>query len=185
MAHLWIHSEAGWKAERLVAPFFDVGSLRAIEPHDEWGPSDEDGDGPDRAGGAGFARLVRVEAAGVGTWALIASPGFAVRLNGRTPPAGLSILTDRDEIRFGPARHFFSRESPAVVEPFPGGETAIFCGRCRQRIEKGASSVRCPGCGVWYDQARELPCWTYAQKCVFCETLTALDDEGLMWIPEE
>ncbi|MGD0910672.1 MAG: hypothetical protein ABR928_02185 [Terracidiphilus sp.] len=183
MAHLWIQSEAGWNAEKLASPFFELGSPGAVPSIEVCGPNG--GDEPVYAAGASFARLARVDAAGVGTWALIASPGLGVRLNGRAPAAGLCVLTDRDEIRVGSsARYFFSTESIAVVEPFPGAERAVFCGRCRQQIETNAPAIRCPGCGVWYDQAPGLPCWTYAQKCVFCETDTALD-AGFTWTPEE
>lgn len=186
MAYLWVHSGVRWEAEKLLIPFFDLGSLGAVKPHNDWGPSDQTGVGPAAEDDAVFARLVHVDSSGMNTWALIASPGFAVRLNGRAPAAGLSVLTDRDDIRVGGStRYFFSTESLAAVEPFPDAERDVFCGRCRQRIEKGACAVRCPGCGVWYDQSRELPCWTYAQRCVFCETLTALDDQGFMWTPEE
>ena len=183
MAHLWVHGEVGWNAAKLDSPLFDLGPLRALESTEESGEIGYGGLA--RAACAGFARLVRVDAGGVGTWALIASPGFAVRLNGRAPAAGLCVLADRDEIRVGgSAQYFFSTESLAVVEPFPGAERAVFCGRCRQRIEKGAPSVHCPSCGVWYDQTPDLPCWTYAQKCVFCDAPTALD-AGFMWTPEE
>ncbi len=181
MAHLWIHDDSGWNASRLIAPLFDLGSLRALT---ETNATIDDYQ-PACATSAGFARLVQVDAAGVGIWALVASPSFPVRLNGRVPAAGLRVLVDQDEIRVGgSARYFFSTETLASVEPFPGAERAVFCGRCRQQIGTGASAVRCPGCGVWYDESQETPCWSYSPNCAFCETRTALDS-GFKWTPEE
>jgi hypothetical protein len=183
MAHLWTQDETGWNAEKLVSLVFDLGSIGALLPAGASGVG-ESGELA-RAAGAGFGRLVKTGEAGAGGWALVASPGFGVRLNGRAPTAGLRVLADRDEIRVGVSgRYFFSTESLAVVEPFPGVERDVFCGRCRQRIEKSAPAVRCPSCGVWYDQSADLPCWTYAEKCVFCEARTALD-AGFLWTPEE
>lgn len=180
MAHLWINDEAGWNAAKLASPLFDLGLMCALESAESIGDHVSG-----REAGAGIARLVQVDAAGGAVWSLIASPGFAVRVNGHAPSAGLRVLADRDEIRVGRSRrYFFSTESPAVVQSFPGTESAVLCSRCRQQIEKGASAVRCPGCGLWYDESAELPCWTYAPKCVRCNTRTALD-AGFQWTPED
>ncbi len=185
MACLWTHDEAGWRARELTSALNELGPRPALRPAKESGAAGGDGDGVAYAGADGFARLVRVDGAGSESWALIVSPGFAVRVNGRAPAAGLCVLADRDEIRVGAAeQYFFSTESLAAVEAFPGAERTMYCGRCSQRMEPGAPAVRCPGCGVWFHQSPDLPCWTYAQKCAFCDTGTSLD-AGFTWIPEE
>lgn len=132
----------------------------------------------------GMARLVGTDVDGSRQWALIASTNADVRVNSGVVDGGLCVLADRDEIRIGDTAMYFSTESLATVEPFPGAERPVYCGRCRQLIDIGAPAVRCPGCGVWYNQSAELPCWTYSEKCVFCPTLTALDAE-FAWSPEE
>jgi hypothetical protein len=106
--------------------------------------------------------------------------------------AGLCVLGDRDEIRMGGELRYFSTETLASVEAFPGAERAVFCGRCRQKIEAGTPAVCCPGCGIWYHQdesanlaeSERLPCWTYSEKCAFCGHPTALDTV-FAWTPEE
>ena len=182
MAHVWIQDESGWNAAKLGSTHFDLGSLCALVPTEV---SSASGDAkPAPVADAGLARLVKVDETGAEVWALVTSPGSAVRVNGRSPTAGLCVLADRDEICVGiSARCFFSTETLVIIAPFPGLERDVFCGRCRQRIEKGAPAVRCPGCGVWYNESPDLPCWTYAAKCVFCETRTALD-AGFLWTPE-
>jgi LSD1 subclass zinc finger protein len=110
-----------------------------------------------------------------------------MRVNGCEVLAGLRVLADRDEIRTDDGiQCFFSTETLAVIEAFPGADREVFCGRCRQPIKTGASAVRCPGCQIWYhqDDSESLPCWTYTDKCNFCPNPTALDS-GFMWIPED
>jgi hypothetical protein len=105
-------------------------------------------------------------------------------VNGRTVPAGLCLLDDRDEIRVREEKLYFSTENLASVEQFPGSDRQVFCGRCRQLIETGTPAVCCPSCGVWYNESADLPCWTYSGKCTFCGQATALD-AGFSWTPEE
>jgi len=191
MAHLWVENkETGWGAKRLDGAGldgegldgagFDLAGLLALNAANE-------GQGAGAATTAPVARLVRVDAGGTRVWALVASSSSNVRVNSRAVAGGLRVLADRDAIGTdGGARHFFSTESLATVEPFPGAERTTYCGRCRQPIEAGTPAVRCPGCEVWYhqDEAGRLPCWTYAETCNFCPTKTALD-AGFQWVPEE
>jgi hypothetical protein len=174
MAHLWVRDEDGWGAQRLDDAGLDLPGLlatQAAEPHNP-------------AVSAQTARLIPADTAGAKSWALITDPSSTLRVNGRTPPAGLCVLDDRDEILCGAAKLYFSTETLATVEPFPGADRQVFCGRCRQLIEPESPSVRCPSCGVWYNQSADLPCWSYAEKCTFCGQATALD-AGFSWTPEE
>lgn len=168
MAHLWIQGGGGWGARELAGSGFDLAT--------PVGP---------RGSGTGVAgRIIRADAGGVNVWALIISRDSDARVNSREVPGGLCILADRDEIRAGGKVQYFSTETLAAAEAFPGAERTMFCGRCRQQIEAGALAVCCPGCGVWYNQSPGLPCWTYSDKCVFCGCPTALDS-GFAWTPEE
>ena len=174
MAHLWVRHEGVWGAQRLGSAGIDVAGLLASRA-------------AAAADGAAYPhsdRLIRVDAAEAKSWAIIASPTSGLRVNGRTPPAGLCVLDDRDEIRGGAEKLFFSTETLAAVEPFPGSDRPVFCGRCRQSIEVGSPAVCCPGCGISYNESAELPCWTYSEKCTFCGQATALD-AGFSWTPEE
>jgi hypothetical protein len=127
---------------------------------------------------------VQAEAAGSKVWALIASANSDTRVNSRSLPAGLCVLADRDEIRVGGDVQYFSTETLAAAVEFPGADRPVFCGRCRQQIDAGTPAVCCPGCGIWYNQSGELPCFTYSEKCTFCGHPTALDS-GFAWTPEE
>ena len=174
MAHLWNHGEDGWGAQKLGDAEFDLAALASRQA-----PKFK----PDSAPGE-IARLIQVDAAGSKAWALIASLDSDVRVNGRAVPAGLCVLADHDEIRVGGEVQYFSTETLATVELFAASDRPVFCGRCRQQIESGTPAVSCPGCGVWYNQSADLPCWTYSDKCTFCGYPTALDS-GFAWTPEE
>jgi molybdopterin/thiamine biosynthesis adenylyltransferase len=154
MAHLWVRDEDGWGAQRLSDAGIDLAGPLTRQANASEHPATP----------AHAARLIRTYVASAQTWALVASPSSTLRVNGRTPPAGLCVLDDRDEIRCGAEKLYFSTETLASVEPFPGSDRPVFCGRCRQLIEPDSPSVRCPSCGVWYNQSVDLPCWTYAEK---------------------
>ena len=147
MAHLWIQGPGGWDAQRLDGSGFD---LAAAQFHSA--PRDE----PTAPGKPGAA-LVRAEAGGSKVWALIVSANSNSRVNSRLLPAGLCVLADRDEIRFGGEVQYFSIETLAAAVDFPGADRPVFCGRCRQQIDAGTPAVCCPGCGIWYNQSGELP----------------------------
>jgi len=173
MAHLWVQGEGGWDAQRLEVARLELAcgtSGRA--------------EGEQLTAGVEAAKLIRTGEGGSPVWALIAPHNSDVRVNGRAIFAGLRALADRDEIRAGGKLHYFSTETLASVEAFPGAERPVYCGRCRQQVEEGTPAVRCPGCGVWYNESAELPCWTYTEKCTFCGHPTALD-AGFAWTPEE
>ena len=113
----------------------------------------------------------------------------AVRVNGMPLDLGIHVLRDRDELRVGNTRAFFSAESLAVVEPFPGSERPTLCPRCKLEIEAGKAAVRCPKCRVWHHQCPgepdKLGCWLYSEKCAAdCGQPTALD-AGFRWTPED
>jgi hypothetical protein len=118
-------------------------------------------------------------------WALVSSAHQDARVNGIRVMVGLTILSDRDEIRpAGGPTWFFSTETQARVEPFPGSEARGLCPRCQLPIAQGTPAVRCPGCGLWYHQSDEFPCWTYAPQCTACPQPTELD-AGFRWTPPE
>jgi len=165
----------GWGAQRLGAALYDLAASEVTAA--EAAPL-----GLDRRNSA---RLIRVDAVGLPAWALITANDSGVRVNSRAVIAGLCVLSDRDEIRLGNGvQYFYSTESLAEVVAFPGAERAVYCARCRELIEKNAPAVCCPGCAIWYHQSDELPCWTYAEKCNFCSTFTALTS-GFTWTPED
>ena len=114
-------------------------------------------------------------------WVVIGAPG--VHVNGAPLDTGIRLLRDRDELRAGGRRTFFSGESLAEVVLFPGGERSVFCPRCRLEVAPGSPAVRCPGCNVWHHQTDDMPCWTYGDHCTLCEQPTALD-VGFRWTPE-
>jgi len=175
MAHLWMQDVNGWGARKLDAALYDLAATPIS--HAEVAPIS--------SASRKSARLIRADAGGLPAWALIASPDSAVRVNSRAVAAGLCVLADRDEIRNGNGvQYFFSTESLATVVAFPGAERPVYCGRCREPIEADAPAVCCPGCGIWYNQSAEFPCWTYSDKCAFCGHPTALDT-GFSWTPED
>jgi hypothetical protein len=114
-------------------------------------------------------------------WIILGSA--AVRVNGEPLDVGIRVLRDRDELRAGDRRAFFSTESLAKIVPFPGGERPTFCPRSRLEITPGSPAVACPQCKVWHHQSEELPCWTYSERCATCDQSTALD-AGFRWTPE-
>ena len=131
------------------------------------------------------ATIRRVPGAGADPerWVLIAERGSGVTVNGVQLALGVRVLRDRDEIMHQSARWFFSAERLARVEAFPGAAGSVFCARCRQAVEPGSPTVRCPGCGTWYHQSESLGCWVYGEKCALCVQATALD-AGFRWEPE-
>jgi len=175
MAHLWVQQAAQWRTQQLTE---SVVALASLKPAAEMSLfADAEPTGTDAA------LLVRSGAGGTHAWALIAAPDSSLRVDGVSPLAGLRVLADRDEIRTASGdRYFFSTETLAEIVPFPGSERAVYCGLCRQPIERTA--VLCPGCGIWFHQDAELPCWTYNDRCNFCGHATALDS-GYAWTPEE
>jgi hypothetical protein len=173
MAHLWFRDADNiWSAMPLNGAAVDV----SVEPPRVVA------DGF-RSGVDTVAAVIRAEPAGPPVWMLLATGNGDLRVNGFRPIAGLRVLQDRDEIRLGLRDPlFFSAETLACVEEFPGSERACYCGRCRQPLEKGQLAVQCPQCKIWFHQGEALPCWAYAPSCAFC--LQSTLDTGFDWVPE-
>lgn len=129
--------------------------------------------------------LIRTDSGKANSWILIANATAGVSVNGIPLLAGIRVVSDRDQIRMRGAHEFyFSTETLAHIQPFPGGEQTMFCPRCKQEIESGTSAVKCPACGVWHHQADELNCWTYAEVCALCAQPTDMSS-GFRWTPDE
>ena len=176
MAHLWVRDEA----ERwVVLPLdHDAFSLSVRPPRPilrQLGEGDSLID----------VVLLCTRVAEVGSWVLIAGVGSCVTVNGIPMATGIRVVSDQDRIRVPSADDvYFSTESLARVEDFPGLDQISFCPRCKQEIEKSARAVKCPSCGVWHHQTDELNCWTYADVCALCTQLTDLST-GFRWTPED
>lgn len=116
-----------------------------------------------------------------GLWVLIGTE--AVRVNGSPLLGGVRVLRDRDELRVGARRCFFSEEEPPRLVSFPGAEPPVDCARCTQPLAAGDAAVRC-ACGLWHHQTPDLPCWADFAHCAQCPRPTALDG-GYRWSPDE
>lgn len=175
MAHLWVRDSGKWQAAKLGPGAAALLALAGV------------GAAGTKANDTAGAEVVRTASAHSPRWALLAAPDAHVRVNGRTPLAGICVLSDRDEIltRDG-TQFFFATESLPVVEEFPAQDRKVFCGRCRREIEATTPAVQCPGagCNIWYHQTPEFPCFTYHEKCAFCPQSTSLEG-GFRWAPEE
>ena len=175
MAHLWVRTDAEeWAVLPLEAGVF---TLTANPPR----PVDRS---RGEADVLSSVLLVRTDGQQGTAWVLVAGAGSRVSVNGAPLAAGMRVVVDRDEIRVaGTDSLYFSTETLARVEKFSGGEHTLFCPRCKQEIEEGASAVKCPGCGVWHHQTEELNCWTYSEVCALCAHATSLD-AGFQWTPD-
>ena len=140
--------------------------------------------------GAGALSIVPTSQAGGQTaWALIVGvPQGAARVNAMRLPHGIRMLRHRDEIRLGNERFFFSTESLARIEPFPGldargGVVSARCPRCTDPIHAGAPAVRCPSCDIWHHEMPEIgrACWSY-WTCAVCGGPNDITDE-FRWDP--
>jgi len=193
MPHLWVEDRVGeWAVVPIEGDTLDVTrlveQLNAQEslPHHQAEALTRDADcastvslDPHRV------MLLRAGAHGSVEWLLLAPTDRVVRINGMALPAGIAVLSDRDEIAEVPGRSlFFSTERLAVVEPMPAFDPLLVCPRCKQPIATGSPSVCCPQCGLWYHQTDELPCWRYSSTCSQCPAPTAVD-AGFQWTPEE
>ncbi len=176
MAHIWfLDAENIWSALPLNGHAVDV-SVYPPRPLAEGF----------RLGQDARAAVIRTELADAPAWVLLAAGDGDVCVNGFAPIAGIRVLQDHDEIRSALCEPlFFSTETLARVEEFPGSDHVVYCGRCRQPMEKGQMAVQCPQakCRIWYHQTETLPCWTYAAACAFCPQSTSLD-AGFEWTPE-
>jgi hypothetical protein len=152
--------------------------------------------------GSGDARLQATRNGVHEQWVLVAARAAEVSINGQPLRLGVAVLRERDEVylpggRIGidgagsaaegmPRRCFFSAESLARIESFPGGDKPTFCPRCKKLIDPQVPAVRCPApsCRLWHHQTEARPCWTYAETCAVCDQPTALD-AGYRWTPHQ
>jgi hypothetical protein len=124
---------------------------------------------------------LRRSAAEPDIWVVVGAA--SLRVNGEPLDAGIRVLRDRDELRAGSRRAFFSAESPVELVAFPAPDRAVLCPRCKLEIPPASPAVRCPQCRVWHHQSDDLPCWTYDRHCATCDRPSALD-AGFRWTPE-
>ena len=174
MVHLWVETDEGWGALELgdEPVVIDGQGEHGVRPLGQLRPPPE-------------AALLRPCDGGKG-WVLLADPATAdVRVNGERLASGARVLEDRDGLLVNSRRLFFSTERLARIEPLPQTAGQPRCPRCQQDIATGHPAVRCPNpqCGARYHQSDELPCWTYARKCVVCGWPTEISD-GYQWTPE-
>lgn len=176
MAHLWVKNGSDeWAVLPLEA---DALSLATNPPRAVgWAP---DASVRENSG----VVLMRVAKGDEAAWVLICGRAREVRVNGVAVALGVRAVADRDEISVGRVGTFyFSTESLARVEEFPGAAQALYCPRCKLAVEQKTPAVKCPRCGVWYHQSEELPCWAYAETCALCPQTTDTG-AGFRWTPE-
>lgn len=175
MAHLWLkNKDDEWAVLPLEADAFVLTTNPPLPVRDA------------RVTGESVSKVVLMcdRRAPDASWVLIAGRERDVRINGSALTLGVRVVADRDEIFVAETGTlYFSTESLARVEAFSGAEQALYCPRCKQPVEDGATAVRCPQCRVWYHQSEDLPCWAYAETCALCPQRTALD-AGYRWTPE-
>ena len=166
MSHFWFRDTEGKRVAHVLPAASD--DLRALFLR---GPA---------------ARVVAFGAGSALRWVVIAGPAAAVRVNGiPLDPIGVRVLAHKDELSLpGGGSAYFSAENLAEVVQFPVIDRPVLCGRCRQAISSGAPAVKCPGCGTWYDESAQLPCFSYQPVCASCPQSTSLD-AGFTWIPDE
>lgn len=110
---------------------------------------------------------------------LLVKEGVPVRLNGQQP-LSISVLQNRDEIALGAAYVYYSTEVLPHIVPFAQLPETIFCARCKSALMQGDSAVQCPACCLWYHEAAEQHCWSYAETCI-CSHPTKMD--AFVWQP--
>lgn len=175
MAHLWLKNNSEeWAVLPLEADAF-VLTTNPPQPLRNAHAIDER---------ASTVLLLCDRRAGGGSWVLLAGRERDVRVNGAALTLGVRVVSDRDEIFVaGTGTLYFSIESLARVETFPGAEQRLYCPRCKQEVKKDSQAVKCPQCLVWHHQSEELPCWSYAETCALCPQPTGMD-AGYRWTPE-
>lgn len=176
MAHLWVKNNADeWAVLPLEADAFVLTTNPPSPVRNLSGTSES-------VSKVVLLRQLRAEEI---SWVLVSGRERDVRLNGVQLVLGVQRVADRDEINIeGIGTLYFSTESLARIEPFPGAEQSLYCPRCKQLVESGNSAVKCPQCRTWYHQSEELPCWSYSETCALCPQPTDLK-AGFRWTPEE
>jgi hypothetical protein len=176
MSLMWIPVDSdGWSAHELENAAY------ALRPTAPTLTRQEPGSRPP-SGGA--LLLPYASSAARDTFALVAWPAHAARVNGVVLQNGMRVLRDRDSIQLGGRPPvYFSNERLPTIEPLPQSDQPLFCPRCKAVIETGSPAVRCVSCGSRYHQSDEFPCWVYSESCV-CGHPTALDGD-YRWCPDE
>lgn len=176
MAHLWVRDEAErWAVLPLDGYAF---SLNARPPR----PVSNQ---PRQGDALLDVLMVRSQIGAGDSWVLVAGARSGVTVNGIPVATGIRVVSDQDMIHIPNIDDvYFSSETLARIEDFPGLDHSSFCPRCKQEIERSASAVKCPACGVWHHQTDELNCWTYADTCALCTQPTDLSG-GFRWTPDD
>lgn len=181
MGYLWIQDPDGFIALSLTETVYSIGARM-----DRAGPlSLSIGTTPHHS-----ALLVQASTAeSANAWTIISRPD-EIEINGLPLAPGIRVLRDRDAIRFDCGHlAFFSAETAAQIEPFPGTEP-VSCVRCYSPIVPGKDAVRCPTCGVWHHQisgpenGRDWECWTRNATCAQCRKQPTDFEAGPAWTPE-
>ena len=175
MAHLWVDMDSAWALAELDGAAFVLTDepARPVRRRRE------------AASGQRGALLLRGDGGAERPWVLMTgADGPRTHVNGAPLELGVRVLRDRDCLRVGDVRMFFSTETAARLEAYPEGAPEVACARCRRAIRPGDAAVRCPGCGLWHHESEESPCWTYDVRCAGCEQPTALGS-GWRWTPED
>lgn len=127
-----------------------------------------------------------VRRGGTAKWYIHIGTNRPIFINGMAFDTGIRVLGDRDSINWaaGPGA-WFSLESSARVESFPGADDDIKCPRCRLVLDPGCDAVCCWRCGVWHHEmpAENLNCWSHADFCASCPQPTDMDTDS-RWSPE-
>ena len=177
MAHLWVRDDDDqWAALPLNGGPVSL----SVVPPKPFGGGERPR--PDRE-----VLLMPAARSGQENWVLVSGDQRRTSVNGLPLALGLRILGDRDEIRVdGASTVFFSTESLARIEPYPGSAEPACCPRCRLDLKDGAPAVRCPQCRVWHheDLADDLDCWSSEEHCALCPQATDLR-AGFRWSPED
>jgi hypothetical protein len=181
MSYFWIQDHEGFAALPLKASSYSI-SARANAPGSLSISVGTTHDGS-------TALLQALATSSANAWAILSSPG-EIEINGLPLVSGIRVLRDRDAIRFdGGQIAFFSAETTAQIEPFPGNES-VSCPRCYSPIVPKKPSVRCPACGVWHHQMpgpegkRDWECWTRHETCAQCQKQPTDLQAGPTWTPE-
>jgi len=181
MAHIWVlHAsdakERGWQPVALAGDGCDLRlNSEGVQFHSPASGA---------AAGAPAASIRPVNLPGPrSTWTLLAGDCPPVSVNGRSLALGIHRLRDKDDVRVGPHRMFFSTEELARVVAFPGLAEPAHCPRCKREIKPGDLGVRCPSCQAWSHQTEQIPCWTHDPTCALCGQQSTDLDAGFNFDP--
>ena len=173
MAQLWMQTDSKrWGYYPLEAQAFSLSALP---------PSPLDPGEP--AGETSATETTLLSRTSQGDWVLMTGKARRAWVNGMPVALGVRVLRHQDRITVedvGTA--FLSTETLPCIESFPEDAAPGSCPRCRLAIEVGSPAVQC-GCGIWYHESEEFPCFSCAPTCVFCDRTAELGS-GFRWLPE-